>query len=406
MLKFLIILLTIISNTAALFSADILSQWRGAERDGIYRVEGLLSEWPDGGPELLWRVDGLGIGFSSPAVANKRVYVTAMIDGTGYLFAFDWEGKQIWKKTYGNEWDGGRPGARTTPTVLQDRIYLFSGYAKVVCLDMNADIVWQVDAQKAFGARNLRWGITESLLVDGDRLFCTPGGRNVMVAALDRHTGTTIWTSKGNGEASSYCSPVLVNHNNRPLLLTMTGKSVVGLDANNGKMLWEHSHVTSYDINPNTPLYKDGRIFTVSGYGTGGQMFELSKDGNSIKRLWAQDAIDSQMGAAVLVDGYIYGSGQNNRGWHCLDWRTGKVMYSARELGNKGNIIFAGGLLYLYGEKGDVALVRPNPQELDVISSFKIKEGSGPHWAHPVIDNGRLFVRHGDVMMVYDIGKK
>ncbi len=134
-------------------------------------------------------------------------------------------------------------------------------------------------------------------------------------------------------------------------------------------------------------------------------MFKLSEDGESVRRVWSQDTLDSQMGAAVLVAGYIYGSGHQNRGWHCLDWKTGKVRYTAREIGNKGAIIFSDGMLYCYSERGDVALVKPNPQKFEVVSSFQIKKGSGEHWAHPVIKDGRLYLRHGNALMVYHIAK-
>jgi outer membrane protein assembly factor BamB len=224
-----------------------------------------------------------------------------------------------------------------------------------------------------------------------------------MIAVLDRHTGKTIRKIKGNGEKSGYCSPRIVKHGNMRLLLTMTEKSVVGVDADQGTYLWSYPHVTSYGVNANTPLYRNGQVFTVSGYGTGGQMFKLSGDGKKMDLLWSQDVIDSQMGAVVLAGGYIYGSGHRKRGWHCIDWKTGAVKFSAKELGNKGNIIFSDGMLYCYSEDGDVALVRPNPDKFDIVSSFKIEKGSGPHWAHPVIKEGRLYVRHGEALMVYDI---
>jgi hypothetical protein len=257
-----------------------------------------------------------------------------------------------------------------------------------------------------FAARNLRWGMTESLFIEGDRLFCTPGGRDVMMVILDRHTGKTLKTIKGNGEKSAYCSPVMIKHGQKRLLLTMTGESLMALDLDADRYLWSKSHRTRYDINPNTPLYHDSYIYTVSGYGTGGQLFKLTQDGTRADLVWADETLDSQMGAAILVDGYIYGSGHDNRGWHCLEWKTGGVQYTAKVLGNKGNIIFSDGMLYCYSEKGDVGLVKPNPKKFDVVSSFEVKEGSGEHWAHPVISDGRLYVRHGDVLLVYDISRK
>ena len=381
------------------------SQWRGPDRDGFYPGESLLNNWPDEGPILSWLFEGLGAGYSSPAVTSDRVYVTGMIRGEGFLLAFDSEGQLKWKTSYGPEWDGSSPGARTTPTVIGNRIYVMSAEGRAVCLDTGGKVIWSVNLMQKFGARNLQWGMTESPLVDGDRVFFTPGGRDVTMVALDRQTGKTVWKIKGDGETSGYCSPRLVDHGKRRLLLTMTANSVIGVDADTGEILWKHAHVTDYVVNANTPLYHEGYVFTVSGYGTGSQMFRLSDDGKSIQRIWSQDTIDSQMGAVVLVDGYIYGSGHQNRGWHCLDWKTGEVRYTARKIGNKGAIISADGKMICYSERGDVALVRPNPEEFEIVSSFQVRKGSGEHWAHPVVKDGRLYIRHGDALLVYDISR-
>lgn len=399
------VLLLLIFTLLAQARTEIVSQWRGPDRDGVYPNENLLAEWPQGGPKLLWKATGLGEGYSSPAVTEDRVYVTALLDNTGYLFAFDHEGNPVWNVAYGPEWDQGHPGTRTTPTVVGDKMYLVSGVGHVVCLSTSGTVLWTVDMTKTFGAQVLRWGIAESPLVDDDRVICTPGGSKAMLAALDRHTGETVWQTKGNGDISAYCSPDVITVGNNRIIVTMTQKHVVGVDAETGKFLWEQPHHTRYDINPNTPLYSNGLLYTNSGYGTGSQMFELSADGTSIKKLWDNEIPDSQMAGMVLVDGYIYASGHSNRGWACVDWQSGELQWQDRDLGGKGPIIFSDGLIYIYSEKGDVALVNPNPQKFDVISSFEVTEGSGPHWAHPVIDNGRLYIRHGDVLLVYDISK-
>lgn len=383
------------------------AQWRGPERDGKYPEKNLLQQWPDEGPKLVWSVSELGDGFSSPAVTSQGVYITGMIDGTGYIMAFDKTGKSLWRTSYGPEWDDGKDGARTTPTIVGDKIYILSALGKVVCLSTaDGKIVWEVDLIKSFNARILEWGLSESLLVDGDRLFCTPGGINTMMVILDRFSGKTIKIIKGNGEKSAYASPTIISHNNKRFILTMTGESVVGLDAETGDYLWRQEHKTQYDINPNTPLYHQGYIYAVSGYGRGGQLLKLAPDGKGIEQIWSDRTLDSQLGSVVLVGDYIYGSGHKKKGWHCIEWKTGKVKYTAKELGSKGNIIFAEGLLYCYSENGDVGLVRPTPEKFDVISSFEMDEGSGPHWAHPVIADGHLFIRHGDVLQVYDIKAK
>jgi len=404
MKNMIIIAVWLIIGVNVLFlSGQVDSQWRGPNRDGVYPDEKLLKNWPAAGPELLWAADGLGEGYSSAAVTANRVYITGMISGKGWLFAFDMAGKLLWKSSYGPEWDSGHPGARTTPTVVGNRIYLMSAQGQCVCFDENGKQIWSVDLIRDFNARNLNWGMTESVLVDGNRVFCTPGGPKVMMVALDRHSGKTIWKINGNGETSGYCSPCLVRHGKTRLLLTMTGGAVVGVDADRGEYLWSYPHVTSYVVNANTPLYHNGYIYTVSGYGTGGQKFKLSPDGKKMDLVWTQKELDSQYGAVILLDGYIYGSGHRNKGWHCLDWKTGAVQFTAREIGNKGNIIFSDGMFYCYSESGEVALVKPDPKKFDVVSSFKIDKGSGPHWAHPAIKKGRLYIRHGEALMGYNI---
>jgi len=385
---------------------SIEAQWRGAQRDGIYPGENLIDLWPESGPERLWSAEGIGAGFSSVAVTADRVFVTGLIEKTGYLFAFDLNGTQIWKSSYGPEWSTSYPGARSTPVVVGNRIYLMSALGNVLCFNSDGKKIWSVDIAKQFQYQELKWGFTESVLVDGDRVFCTPGGPTVAVAALDRHTGEILWASKANGEASSYCSPLLVTHNNRRLVVTMTARSVIGIDANTGEFLWRHDHVTKYNINPNTPLYHDGRLFILSGYGTGSQKLKLNQDGSAVEQVWSQPILDSQFGSAILVDGFLYGSGQRNKGWHCVDWDTGEVKYTDKTLGNKGNIIYADGMAYCYNENGNVGLVKLAPEAFEVVSSFTIDWGTAQHWAHPVIRDGRFYVRHGNVLTVYDISAK
>lgn len=385
---------------------QVASQWRGPARDGKYPGEKLLQKWPSSGPAMLWSYNKLGEGHGSAAVTDNRVYITGMEDGKGYLHAFDMKGKLLWKSTYGDDWNGQYPGSRITPTIAGNNIYLVSALCKVWCFDKNGKKVWTKDLIKQFGAQNIRWGMTESLLIDGDRLYCTPGGPDVLMAILNRHTGRLIKKIKGNGEKSGYCSPVIIRHGKKRIILSMTGRSVFAIEADSGKFLWSHPHITSYDINPNTPLYNKGYIYIVSGYGTGGKLLKLSADGTKVSHVWSQNKLDSQMGGFVHIDGYIYGSGHKNRQWHCLDFNNGDVKFSSRELGRKGNIIYSDGLLYLYSEKGDMALVKPNANLLEIISSFKIKQGSGPHWAHTVIKKGKLYIRHGNTLMVYRIWRK
>jgi len=399
----MMLLVAFIILTTSIVSAQIDSEWRGPNRDGKYKNEKLLKSWPKNGPKLYATLTDLGKGFSSPAVTKDRIYVTGMEDGSGYLCAFDINGKLLWKNKYGREWDESYPGARVSPTVVGDKIYFSSSLGQVYCFDSKGDKSWSLDMRAKFNAPNIEWGMVESLLVDGEYVFCTPGAKDVSIAVLDRHSGKIVHEIKGNGQESAYCSPTIINHNGRKILLTMLAKSLIGIDVKSMKLIFEHEHITDYNINPNTPLYYNGFIYIVSGYGTGGQLLKLTQDGGKVIPIWEDSELDSQFGATILYEDHLYGSGHDNRNWHCVEFLTGKVKYSSRELGRKGSIIFADNMLYIYSERGDVGLVKPNSKKFEVVSSFKIKEGSGQHWAHPVIRDGKLYIRHGEILNIYDI---
>jgi outer membrane protein assembly factor BamB len=240
------------------------------------------------------------------------------------------------------------------------------------------------------------------MLLMGNKLICTPGGTGASVAALDRNTGKTIWTCKAGTEKSGYCSPVLMKHGKGQLLVTMLGASIIGMVPSSGKLLWQHPHTTKHGVNANTPLYHNGNIIYVSGYNQGVGMLKLSADGKQVTQAWRDTLFDVQMGGAILHDGYLYGSGHRNKGFKIFDTNSGTVAHSDSTIGT-GCVIMADGLLYCYSDKGTMSLVKPTPQKCSVLSSFKVTKGEGPHWAHPVIHNGKLYVRHGQMLMVYRI---
>jgi outer membrane protein assembly factor BamB len=355
----------------------------------------------------LWSVDGLGKGFSTAAVADGMVYTTGVVNKEGVLFAFDSQGNERWKKSYGDGWTGAHPGSRTTPTVDGDSVYVISGAGVVACFDAKTGRErWSVDAVEEFGGQSINWGIGESVLIDGDKVICTPGGRDATVVALDKENGKTIWTSKGLSDAAAYCSPILVEKGGTRLVVTITAKSIVGIRVEDGTVLWQHTNKLHKGkprhVNPNTVVHNGGRLYVTSRF-VGGTMLELSEDGSGVSRVWENEDHDPHHGGAVVVDGYIYGASTKGGRWMCLEWETGKVMYEHKWLG-KGSLAYADGMLYCYEEKaGAVALVRASPKGFDIVSSFVVAQGTGEHWSHPVICNGRLYIRHGDALMVYDI---
>lgn len=386
----------------SIYAQDI-AQWRGPNRDGIYKETGLLKKWPDAGPKLLWHFDELGEGHTSAAVTSKGVFTTGMVNGTGYVFAFDLQGKLVWKKQYSTEWAESHNGVRSTPLVVRDKLYFLSSYGKLYCMNCSdGQTVWTIDLVEKYGARNITWGITENLLFDGNVLYCTPGGPEAAMVALDINTGKQIWKSKGNGETSAYCSPMIIKLQNKKILVTIMKNSICGFDASSGAGLWKFEFVMDPDVHPNIPVYINGYLFCTSGYGLGSVMLKLAADGNSVTEVWKNASCDPKIGGVVVLNGRIYGTGDRNRKFFCLDWNTGKELFSIRDLA-PANIIANDGLLYVYSESGKISLVEPKTDGFNIISSFPVPLGTSTHWAHLVIKDKKLYVRHGTSLMVYDI---
>lgn len=401
------IVLMLVSILMAVAPAANWPQFRGPNRDGTSSETGLMKQWPDGGPKELWSSEEVGAGFSSIAIADGLVYTCGMIDGQGHLFAFDLEGNLTFKVSYGPEWtkSGNYPGTRTAPTIDADRLYLMSGQGRIACHNAKTgDVVWHVDTLEKFGGKNIRWGISESVLIDGDKVICTPGGKDATVVALDKKTGEPIWTSKGLSQLSAYCSPVLLQRGPTRLVLTLVERSIVGVDADSGQVYWQQPHKVNYDIQAVSPTYEDGVVFVTNGYRRGSHGFELSSDGKSAEKKWSEKSLDVHHGGVVLVDGHVHGASTRGQ-WICLELATGKVKFSDKLVG-KGSVIYVDGMLYGYGERGQVGLIEITPDGYEMVSSFEVKKGSKQHWAHPAISDGRLYIRHGQALMCYDIKAK
>ena len=386
--------------------AQDVTKWRGPLRNGIYPETGLMKSWPENGPEMIWSYTGLGQGHSSAAILGGGLYVTGMIDKTGYLFKFDLQGNLIFKKAYGPEFSESWYGTRGTPVISGDEVYVVSGMGKLVCFNSSSgEILWSKELFREFDGKNIQWGVNETPVVDGKIIYVTPGGKRNNVVALNRHTGELIWSSPALGELSAYCTPLLFEHNGRKILATHTESHLIGIDAVSGQLLWSYPHTNRWSVHPNTPIYHNGELFFFSGYGQGGVKVKLNKDGNSISKVWTNKEIDSRMGGAVLVDGYIYGSGDNHREWRCIDWETGKEAYASDAIA-KGVVIYADGMLYCYSERGELALVAADPSGFDVKGMTRVTLGSEQHWAHPMIHDGILYVRHGNALMAYRVDSR
>ena len=380
-------------------------EWR-SDRTGIYNETGLLKSWSADGPEMLWYYDGLGEGHSSVAVSNEKLYVTGMTeDGDGYLHVFNINGELLNKIMYGAEWNVNFEGTRGTPTIREGKIYLMSGLGDLICLDENnLNMIWKRNILADFDSKNIIWGITESPLIFGEKIIASPGGEVHNIVALNKNTGELIWSSPGVGELSAYCSPLFVGDQETPLIVTISASHIIGLEAATGKLLWSFESKNRNAIHSNTPVYADNMILCTS-VDKGSTMLRLSDGGRKAEIVWEIPDLDNMMGGLLKIGDNIYGScsGYKNKLWYCVNWYTGEILYKESGLETAGVTIFADGMFYCYSDKGDMALVKPDIQKFDIVSQFKIEKGTGPHWAHHVIYNGTLLVRHGNSLMAYKI---
>jgi len=380
-------------------------QWRGLNRDGISTETGLIKRWPEGSPKLLWTARKIGHGFSTVAVADGLIYTAGNIGKDTLVTALDLNGKIKWQTKNGPAFTGGPPGTRGTPTIDEGRLYHENPHGDVICMDAKTGkAIWSLNILKEFNGRNTTWALSESLLIDGKNVICCPGGREIGIVALDKRSGKTVWECRGIGDKPGYASPIVFDYNGLRQIVTLTSRAAVGVNAETGKLLWRFEHRTAHDANIPTPIYHDGHVFIDSGYGSGGALLKLTVDGDnaSVEQVWRTRALDNHHGGVILVDGYLYGSSHGGR-WTCLDFRTGKQMYSEPGVG-KGSLTYADGMLYTYGERGTAGLVEATPTGHRVISQFKVPSGGrGRYWAHPVVCRGRLYLRHSDALYAYDI---
>lgn len=409
-ISFLLLFLFIIS-----FSQQI-AQWNGPNRDGIFPETQLLKKWPEGGPALILKIEGVGRGYSQPVVYNNVIYITGIKQDTmDVLSSFDLKGNLIWETNYGHAWSGTYPDTRSSPTIENNRIYLVSGMGEVVCLNLqDGKIIWSHNPFKDFKGKSRAWGIAESVLLTDKNAVSVIGGPETTVVAYNKTDGSLAWKTKSVGGARAYSSPLLIERGGQKLILAQASEYLMGINPDNGEFIWTYKTIDHFKGKTdngrgdftNTPLYHDGSIFITSGYEQPGVMLSLAEDGKFVSFKWENTNLNTHHGGVILIGGNIYGSNWLNNAlgrWVSINWETGTLNW-INEWNNKGSIISADGLIYIYEEKnGNIALVQPDTKVLKIISTFKIKEGTGMHFAHPSIYNGKLLVRHGDVLMLFNI---
>jgi outer membrane protein assembly factor BamB len=418
-MKFAFLIIFSIYLSIQVMDGQKANEWRPENRTGVSAETGLLRSWPETGPALLWLNQELPAGFSSVTFGKSLIYLTGFKDDNDVLVALDTLGKIKWQTTYGRSWKESYPDSRCAATIDGNRAYVTSGAGDMACIDaITGEIIWSIKASELYKGTYGPWGIAESLIIDGDKIYYTPGGTETMTIALNKNTGKLIWKSESLNDRPGYVSPILISFSGKRLLVNVSASYIFAVDVLSGKIAWKIKHVdikaekafANWNDAPAikcvTPIYKDGKIYVTGGYDHGGIMLNMTEGGNNAKVAWTDEVLDVHHGGVVLLNGFLYGSNwlSNSDGnWCCIDWKTGQKKYE-EHWKCKGSIISAEGMLYIYDERfGYVGLVKANPEKFELISSFKISKGSGPYWAHPVIHNGKLYIRHGTALMVYNI---
>jgi outer membrane protein assembly factor BamB len=390
-----------------------LYEWRGPDRTGIYNETGLLKKWPEAGPKLLWETDGMGDGYSSVTVTDDAVYVTGRKDKSDVLISLTLDGKKKWETVYGNAWVTNHTGSRCTPTYYNGNLFLVSGSGDIVCVGKEGKIRWSKNHYSLYDGKPLMFGISESPLVVDNIVIATPGGTKASMVAFNIKDGKVEWETEPLNQGPQYVNPKLIEYAGKKMIITVMGKDIIAVNAKDGKILWKVDYAAAnaatgrvMENHAITPIYRDGFILIANGYNWVSLKLRLSADGNSVEKVWENRNFDPQMGGIVLLGNNIFGTNHMSKPvgtWTCVDWTTGKTLWNEK-WNSQGSIISADGMLYLFDEKsGHVALVKPDPAKLDIISEFKISKGEGPYWAHPVINKGRLYIRHGEALMVFQI---
>lgn len=398
---------------APAFSAD-WPQWRGPLRNGISTETGLLTEWPAGGPKQLWEIDTAGSGYSTPSIVGDRLYLlgNAGLDDE-FVRAFDVrDGKQLWSTHIGKVGNPDQkppyPGSRSTATVDGDLLYALGSDGDLACLDVaTGEIRWAKNVRTDFGGKPGVWAYSESPLVDGNRVVVSPGGADATLVALDKTTGDLIWKSPlAEGDDAGYASILPIEFEGQRQYVQFLAKGLVGVDAETGAFLWRYGKTAEgSSANIPTPVESDGLVYSAAGR-TGGGLVRLKREGDAIKaeEVYFSPKLPVSIGGTVESGGYLYGT--NRQGLLCVEFVTGEVKWQDRCVG-AGSVLLADGLLYVYGEGGEAALVAATPDGYREKGRFtpanKPDAGSSKSWAYPVIADGRLYLRDMNKLWCYDV---
>ncbi len=394
-------------------------QWRGLRRDGISHETNLLQQWPQAGPPLLWKISGLGRGYSSPIINSNRLYITGEIGNDLRIFALDSQGQKVWQNTNGAAWKGQYPGARACCAFRDGRLFHLNAHGRVACFDAaSGRELWSLSLVERFGGRVNTWAYSECLLVDGTNLIVTPGGTQALAAALDIKTGQTVWKTEpllmggtdeqvGTPDRPSYASPILVQFGPTRMIVDCSQRHVFAVDAVNGRLLWNRPLRTRYSVIAATPLLVNNAIFATAPDTDDARLYALlpGDNGVSVQELWST-TLDTCHGCTLYLPTHdaIFGSWYRlHKGLACLDPANGKVRYRSDAMA-KGSAIFADNRLYYLSEEGDMALLELTASAFEFKGRFRlVPERQSDVWAHPVLLDGKLYLRCHENLFCYDV---
>jgi outer membrane protein assembly factor BamB len=383
-------------------------QWRGPDRSGLSKETGLMKNWPASGPARVWLASNLGSGYGSVAVQGDRVYVQGLRGRESTVSSLDRAtGRVVWTRALGPGRGNDRgPGPRGTPTVDADRLYVLTENGDLACLKVqDGSVLWKRNVLTDFGGRNIPWLISESPLVDGNRVVVTPGGQGAGMVALDKMTGRTLWSSRELSDPAGYASVVAADVGGVRTLMTLTERAGVGVRASDGKLMWRYERAANNTANAASPVFFDNKVFYTSNYGTGGALLGLTAAAGAVqaREIYFTREMQNHHGGVVLVNGYLYGF--NNSILTCMDFATGAVRWRHRSVG-KGSLSYADGQLYILSENNVVGLADAAADAYREKGRFEIPDQGLPTWAHPVVSNGRLYIRNQGTLASYDIGAR
>jgi outer membrane protein assembly factor BamB len=383
-------------------TADDWPGWRGADRTGVSQEKGVLAKWPSGGPEQKWKATGVGNGYSTPSVADGKVFVIGAKGKDEFVFALNLEGgSQLWQQRLGSMAKVGYEGSRCTPTVDGKFLYALSSGGDFACMNVaDGKVKWSKNLRKDFGGSYGGWGYAESPLIDGDRVVVTPGGDRQTIVCLNKITGKQIWKSSIPGAgAAAYSSILPIEVGKARQYVTFVSKALVAVDAKTGKFAWKYDRSANGTANASTAVARDGLVFSSSGYGTGGGAVKAGP--KSAEEAYFVKKFESHHGGFVLVGDHVYGT--NNNALLCMNFETGDIVWEKRSVG-KGSITAVGDLLIVRSEQGPVALVKASPSGYEELGQFDQPDRSSQSaWPYPVVSNGLLLLRDQDVLLAFDV---